>query len=206
MKNIFVAAAALSGLCTALVPTQSYALDVTLLGRLGYDSIQGEKAEGADSEPKAITGYDLGVLGQVSIVDLSLVSLYGGAGLSYVSLSNSDDGTDNSASLLVLPLELGVSFKAIPILTLQGAVGYDVGLSGTGKVKTDGVTTNFDITSHGGVTLTARAMMSFIPLFMGGLELQYMPTGSQEIKPDGGEKVKGDISAFAVRLVAGVGI
>lgn len=208
MRNIFVAAAALSGLFAALVPTQSFALDVNILGRVGYDSIQSEKEDGDTEDPKPLTGFDLGVMAQVSFLDLTVASLYGGAGLSYISVSRSEGDNKFSESLIVLPLEAGVSFKALPLLTLQGAVGYDLGLSGSGESKSALGTSDIEITSHGAVTLTARAMMSVLPFMMGGLEFQYMPSGSQEfkLKDFDNAKGKGDITGYAIRLVAGFGI
>lgn len=204
----------------ALSATQVAQADLRILGTGAYMSQTSDKEEGdtsSDSD-RTGTGYHLQALGQYDIISpIPGFAIFGGVGLGRRSLSKEQSsettiGTVKAVftiSTTILTGEVGAQFSAIPILTLQGALGYDYGLSGETKAEitipaAGKTTTTTDLSTYWDARLTGRALLTVFPLVRAGLEMSYIPTGKLKAK-DSTTKETG-FSGYNIGVVAGVSL
>jgi hypothetical protein len=169
----------------------------------GYENLQIEKSEEETSDPNAAKGYTLQGLGEVGFLDsVPGFSLLAGGGLRYSSLKAKEIAVESTLTPLMAAVEAGVEFSAIPLLRLQGLVGYDYGLSGKYELEGDGVDLSLDLKKFNRVSISARALLTVAPFVSLGLEPTWY-TGEFGIKENDGIKVDDvDFTGWAVKAVA----
>lgn len=200
--------AALGLLAQSFVVSRAEAVSFRVVAGGGYETLQGEKREGADAqEPEPFKGYALQALGEVGFLDsVPGFSLLAGGGLRYAGLSAEQSGLKVETSVVMAAGEFGAEFSALPLLRLQGLVGYDYGLSGevkfSGKVGSVEIDSSNDLDYFNRFQVSARALFTVAPFLSLGVEPAYF-TGKFRLKPEGDEEMKQQkFSGYAVKAVA----
>lgn len=177
----------------------AFAVGVRIIGSAGYASMDSTSKED-NAKTKTFTGYDLGLIGQANVIDLAPgLGLVAGGGLRRAVVSHKDGDTVTIVSPTAIALEAGVEFSALPLITLQGLVGYDMGIMGD-VVSTDVAglgDLKGELSAGGQFNVSARALFTVLPFLSVGVEPTWY-TGSFEIKESKDyEKYKAVISADA---------
>jgi len=177
---------------------------IRVFGAAGYATTTDEDST---AENKELTGYDVNLSGQFDVFSIGIASIYAGPSVKISALSK--EYTANGANVTQAlasthaGVEAGVNIGAIPLLTVQAGLNYNVGLdskgtaeiTGGGKVEVEG-----ESGSEMGVTL--RALITPFPLLRAGLEVG-VGTGSAQYK---GETSEDKYSYSSIRAVVGISL
>lgn len=205
MQNLKVRAI---GLCLAsalsIAAGEKAHAGIRAFGSAGYASVTNEEGS---SESKEVTGYDLNLTGQFDVFSLPAISIY--AGPSFKSANTSSEYSMGGIAVTQeltqthAGVEAGVNFGLIPLITLQGGLNYNVGLSGKLSLKRIGSTTaDFDAESGSEMGATVRALLTPFPLLRAGAELG---VGSGKVQ-FGDEAPETKYSYWSARAVVGLSL
>lgn len=192
------------GVALSFAAIDSAQADIRVFGAAGYATTT---AEDSTAENKELTGYDVNLNAQFDVFSIGIAAIYAGPSFKMSALSK--EYTANGANVTQAlaashaGVEAGVNIGAIPLLTVQAGLNYNVALdakgtreiTGDGKVELEG-----ESGSEMGVTL--RALITPFPLLRAGLEVG-VGTGSAQYK---GKTSEDKYSYSSIRAVVGISL
>ncbi|MCA2961498.1 MAG: hypothetical protein IOD12_14700 [Silvanigrellales bacterium] len=205
-SHIVLSATAALGLQSLFI-AEARAVSFRVVAGGGYEKLQEEKQEGVEKTPDPLAGYALQALGELGFLDsMPGFSLLAGGGFRYSVLSSKSDGLEYTINPLMAAAEFGAEFSMLPMLRVQGLLGYDHALQGDAKIKGDLGTTRvdekFEIEDFTRFQISARALVTVAPFVSLGLEPSYF-RGSWKLKQKDLFIVETeDFSGFAIKAVA----
>jgi hypothetical protein len=160
-----------------ILTTQNFAFAETRIGgHLGFESL----TAGGDTD---LAGLSMGGLIQGAFLSTSQTAVLAGGRLNYINLSGDQNNVDISWSQFLIGAEVGFEYKATSELFIQSVVGYDLGMTGTTEVKSNGIKREDDTKGIGRIIHDWRVLYEVNPKFIVGGNVGWFagPFESKEI-------------------------